>query len=295
MEDYQLQCLEASAAEGDLAGAARRCGLSVPALRAIVAGLEQAYGRPLLTPGLGDARLTPAGRRVTAWGQRFRSPRHAQRDPPVAECLQRLLAPLITRRSISPKRLVPPAPGAQEVASMVQAALSAPDHGGLHPWRIIAFADADRPRLADLFEAEKLRRDPLAGDADVQRAREHATRTPALLAFVVSPHRRSGVPLREQWLAAGAALGNFLNAAHQLGYGAIVLSGERCHDAGLASALGLVDAEWLAGFISLGSVAGLPPARQPTPLEAVYSTWEPGAPGVASSTNSAAPPRRTGV
>ncbi|MGC5189133.1 hypothetical protein ACPXBB_26415, partial [Escherichia coli] len=74
--------------------------------------------------------------------------------------------------------------------------------------------------LADCFEQEKLRRDPLASPADLGRAREHATQPPLLLAFVVSPRARSQVPAREQWLSAGAALGNILSAAHQLGYGA---------------------------------------------------------------------------
>jgi nitroreductase len=35
------------------------------------------------------------------------------------------------------------------------------------------------------------------------------------------------------------ALGNLLNAAHQLGFGAIMLSGERCFDALLCAELGL--------------------------------------------------------
>ena len=67
--------------------------------------------------------------------------------------------------------------------------------------------------------------------------------------------------MREQWLAAGAALGNFLNAAHQLGFGAIVLSGERCFDPALHSALGLREGEHLAGFISLGSITSQPSPR----------------------------------
>ena len=36
------------------------------------------------------------------------------------------------------------------------------------------------------------------------------------------------VPVPEQWLSAGAALGSILSAAHLLGFGAIILSGERC-------------------------------------------------------------------
>lgn len=135
-----------------------------------------------------------------------------------------MLAALLSRRSVSPKRLQLPAPNAGDIESMLQAALRAPDHGDLAPWRWVEFVDAARAALADVFAAEKQRCDPMASAADLRRAQEHATRTPALLALVVSPRARSNVPV----LAAGAALGNLLNAAHQLGYGAIVLSGKRC-------------------------------------------------------------------
>lgn len=185
------------------------------------------------------------------------------------------IAPLLERRSVSPKRLGAPGPDAAEMNLILQAALRAPDHGGLHPWRVIQFAEADRAALADHFEAEKLRRDPLASDSDRRRAREHATRTPSLLAFVVSPRARSKVPVREQWLAAGAALGNLLNACHQLGFGAIMLSGERCFDPMLAGALGVEAEESLAGFISIGQVTQAPPhARHTMPAE-VWSCWRP--------------------
>jgi len=86
------------------------------------------------------------------------------------------------------------------------------------------------------------------------------------------------VPAREQWLAAGAALGNLLNAAHQLGFGAIVLSGERCFDPVLATELGVRPEEFLAGFVSIGSVAEAPPARDHALPGEVWSAWTP--PGV---------------
>jgi nitroreductase len=185
------------------------------------------------------------------------------------------LALLTSRRSVSPKRLVAPGPSAGELDRMLQAALRAPDHGKLTPWRAIAFDTGQREALADLFEAEKRRRDPLAPAADLLRAREHATRPPLLLAFVVQLHRTSAVPRREQWLAAGAALGNLLNGAHALGYGAIVLSGERCYDPALTRALGIGAGEVLAGFISIGSIAKSPPAAEPTPTASVLTTWRP--------------------
>lgn len=180
---------------------------------------------------------------------------------------------LLSRRSVSPKRLVAPGPGQQALDLLLQAALTAPDHGGLRPWRVIEFRSEQRNELAALFEQEKLRRDPLATAVDVLRARDHALMPPVLLAFIVAPHARTKTPLREQWLSAGAALGNLLNAAHQLGYGAIVLSGERCFDPQLTGALGLKADEQLVGFVSIGTVAKAPPeARRPL-AQTVWSCW----------------------
>ena len=186
-----------------------------------------------------------------------------------------VLASLLERRSVSPRRLCAPGPGPEEIDLMLLAALRAPDQGDLRPWRVIEFRPHQRSALADLFEQEKRRRDPLVSPSDLRRAREHATRSPVLMAFVVGVQVRSKVPAQEQWLAAGAALGGLLNAAHQLGIGAIILSGERCSDAVLAAQLGVKSGEYLAGFISLGSVASEPPPRGNTLPGQVWSSWMP--------------------
>ena len=167
-----------------------------------------------------------------------------------------------------------PGPDSGDMDLIIEAALCAPDHGALHPWRVLEFPAHQREALACLFEQEKLRRDPLAPADDIRRAREHATRAPALIAFIISPRPRSRVPVREQWLAAGAALGNFLNAAHHLGFGAIVLSGERCFDPALHSALGLREGEHLAGFISLGTITSQPSPRATVSPSCMRTAWQ---------------------
>lgn len=186
---------------------------------------------------------------------------------------ERMLEVLLTRRSVSPKRLEHPGPNADELEGLMQAGLRAPDHGGLHPWRVIEFLPKDREALARCFVEEKLRRDPLSTEVDLKRAAEHATRAPVLMAFVVTPRSHTRVPVREQWLCAGAALGNLLAAAHQLGYGAIVLSGERCFDTILLEALGIGDGEYLAGFISIGSIGEAPPRAKERLSQIVWSRW----------------------
>jgi nitroreductase len=185
------------------------------------------------------------------------------------------LRALLTRRSVSPKRLTYPAPDREALNSIIGAALRAPDHSGLLPWRVIEFPPETRDSLGKLFEAEKLRRDPVATDGDLARAREHATYPPTVLAFVVTTQRHPLVPAQEQWLSAGAALGNILSAAHLLGFGAMILSGERCQDELLRVAIGVKADEFLAGFISIGTIAKAPSSALRPPRERVWSLWAP--------------------
>ena len=183
------------------------------------------------------------------------------------------LSTLLQRRSVSPKRLGLPGPTPEQVAEIVRVGLRAPDHGKLMPWRVIEFPAVHRAALAELFAQEKLRRDPLASAPDVDRAREHATNAPLLLAFVVCIRQNVTVAQHEQWLAAGAALGNLLNAIDALGYGGIMLSGDRCNDALLVQRLGIQDNECLVGFISAGTIVKAPPLREEKDPGACWSAW----------------------
>jgi len=276
MELEELKCLLCLAQKQDWASAAQACGLSESALMATIRAIEAEYQRPIVKPAYPFQGFTPEGERVLEWARDFCFASEELKQRFAESRRKAAIAPLLKRRSVSPKRLCAPGPNEHDMGLIVQAGLHAPDHGGLHPWRLIAFHEDQRALLASRFEAEKRRRDPLASAADLQRAREHALRPPVLVAFVVSPKPRTRVPAREQWLAAGAALGNLLNAAHQLGFGAIVLSGERCFDPVLSAELGVQPEEFVAGFISFGSVAETPPARKHAAPGDVLSRWVPG-------------------
>ena len=176
---------------------------------------------------------------------------------------------------MSPKRLGGPAPGREVLDTIIDAGLRAPDHGGLRPWRLLEFDAGSRPALADLFEDEKKRRDPLASTDDLARAREHALHAPVVWAFIVCVRRQTVVPVHEQWLAAGAALDALQLAAHAFGLGAIVLSGERCQDQAIRTGLGVCADELLAGFISIGTITKAPAAAQLVNRSRVWTTWVP--------------------
>lgn len=181
---------------------------------------------------------------------------------------------LAKRRSVAVRRMGGPGPSEAELTQILSAALAAPDHGALRPWRVIRCSEKGKARLAELFVAAKQRLKPDADETELSRDRDKALKPPVLLAMVASPKPgKAEIPEAEQIACAGAAMQSILLAAFGLGYGAIILSGSRCADAGIRRALGLGAGDHLLGFISIGSIIDTPLiSRRPTldEMVAVY-------------------------
>jgi hypothetical protein len=157
---------------------------------------------------------------------------------------------LSLRYSVGPKFLAPPAPTAAQWQRAAQLALRAPDHGGLRPFRFVIVGDRQRPALAELFARDAIRCGHAA--AEVDKARARAFNGPGLVALV--GRVRDGVaevPIHEQWLCIGAALMNFLNALHLMGFGAKALSGASVVDPDIRSAF-CADGETLVSWVVAG-------------------------------------------
>jgi nitroreductase len=182
------------------------------------------------------------------------------------------IAWVFERRSVAVKRLGDPGPTSDELRSILRAALTAPDHGALRPWRLIRCTRESRPQLAELCLKGKLKRHPDSTAIQIEREREKALRPPVLLALIAWPkpgHEK--VPEAEQVASAGAALQSIRIAAHGLGFGAIMLSGGRCSDPEIRDALGVTATEVILGFISIGSIVEEPKlARRPDQSEVVF-------------------------
>ena len=160
-----------------------------------------------------------------------------------------------SRHSTSPKLLAPPGPADVELETMIRAAVSAPDHGRLRPWRFIRIADAGRDALGELFAEAKRRKDPDCSVADLERERDRAARAPGLVAVVARIDGNCDIPVHEQFISVGAAVQNLLLVAHAFGYGARLVSGAKTRDRQLCAALGLKYTEDLVGFICIGTPA----------------------------------------
>lgn len=186
-----------------------------------------------------------------------------------------LSAFIASRRSSSPKALAGPGPSDTEIDAMIRAAVAAPDHGRLRPWRFLHIADAGRDALGELFVEAKVRQSPDCTAADLERERDRAARAPGLIAVVSRPDPdHSHVPVSEQLISVGAAIQNILLVAHACGYGARMVSGTKTRDRILCTALGLTDEEDLIGFICIGHSTRTPKTPPRADLADVLTRWQ---------------------
>ena len=81
------------------------------------------------------------------------------------------LMQFLQQRNSSP-RLVDPAPTAAELEEIFRAALRAPDHAWLRPWRFITIAGDRRRDFGLVLERGLCQRNPQANEAALQKARQ---------------------------------------------------------------------------------------------------------------------------
>lgn len=179
------------------------------------------------------------------------------------------VASLLNRYSMGIKHLVEPGPDEHQLHTIIAAALRAPDHGELTPFRFCAIRGEARARLADLFEASAIRRGKNAESCALER--ERAQRAPLLLAVIARIDLyHPMVPAHEQWACVGGAVTNILNAIHMLGYAGKMLSGEKVRDAEIIAAF-CEPGETLTGWISVGTAAKTPGERRAKSVDSVLS------------------------
>jgi len=161
---------------------------------------------------------------------------------------------LVTRQSA--KTYGASAPSKEHLAQVLQAAVRAPDHGRLRPWRFMLIEGDQRRKFGDLLAASALRRVPGLSEGDLQRERDKALRAPLIIVTACRVVPGTKVPAIEQLMAAGAATQNILLALHALGYVAAWKTGEAAYDAEVKKALGFAADDHIVGFVYTGGGMG---------------------------------------
>ncbi|MFT0548306.1 nitroreductase [Allopusillimonas ginsengisoli] len=160
---------------------------------------------------------------------------------------------LLSRRSV--KLVQAPAPSDDELSLILEAAMRAPDHGRLRPWRFAIIRGDAVGKLADMSISRIKETGGELTSTKEESVRRWLANVPMLIAVACRlDHANTKIPERERMLATGAAVTNMLNAAHMLGYGAFWSTGLGTYVEEVAEDLGFDPLDYIfMGYVSLGT------------------------------------------
>ncbi|AJO77221.1 NAD(P)H nitroreductase [Pseudomonas sp. MRSN 12121] len=174
---------------------------------------------------------------------------------------------------VSVPRLLDPAPTAEQREVLFAAALRAPDHGQLRPWRFLTVEGQTREQLGELLvEAVQLQGGEVT-QAALDKARAMPLRAPLVVVVVARLQDHVKVPKSEQLLAAGCAAHSILLAAYAQGIGAVWRTGELSYSPHVAKGLGLGADEEIIAFLYLGTPQNEPRIAPKVDTAEFVSAW----------------------
>lgn len=156
---------------------------------------------------------------------------------------------LVNRRSAS--RLAEPAPQGEQRENIIRAAMRAPDHGTLQPWRFFMIEGEGRERFSQLLE--KAARDSGLDDKAIEKARSGPFRAPLIVTVVAKCEEHHKVPQWEQLLSAGCAVMAMQMAALAQGFNGIWRSGALTDSPVVRAGFNCGEQDKIVGFLYLGT------------------------------------------
>ena len=138
------------------------------------------------------------------------------------------------------------------IEKLLYAAVQAPNHYKVRPWRFVVLTGDARKRLGDVMAASKKEANPELSAEGYEKTKTLPLRAPLLIAVGVDKPAEPKVIEIEDLSAASAACQNILLAAHALGLGAIWRTGEWARYANVKRFLGFAPDQYIAGFLYVG-------------------------------------------
>ncbi len=188
-----------------------------------------------------------------------------------------MISPIIDfmqkRNSAPIQELREPAPGDDEIATMIRIATRVPDHGRLAPWRFILYRGRAREEIGEkLAELAEKREGPLT-EARRNQELTRFSRAPLVIGVISSPKENPKIPQWEMFLSGGMAAMNLMIAANALGYGANMITNWYSDVEEGRRILGLAPHERVVGFVHIGSYVGPAPERPRPDAAALYADY----------------------
>jgi len=140
----------------------------------------------------------------------------------------------------------------ETIERLLDAAVQAPNHYKVKPWRFIVLTGEARNKLGDVMSASQKDRKPDLPQEAFNKTRGLPLRAPVLIAVGADKPSEEKVIEIENVSAVSAACQNILLAAEALGLGAQWRTGEWARDPKVKEFLGFSTDQHIVGFIYVG-------------------------------------------
>lgn len=159
------------------------------------------------------------------------------------------------------------------IEQLLDAAVQAPNHYKVTPWRFVVLTGEGRNKLGDVMAKVFQRRFPSVDEAALNKERAKPLRAPLVIAVGVDLPTESKVREIENICAAAAACENVLLAAVSLGLGGHWRTGDAARDPEIRMFLGLAPEQHLIAFLYLGYPEGAAATPATRPGFSDRTTW----------------------
>jgi len=138
------------------------------------------------------------------------------------------------------------------IEKILSAAVQAPNHYKVRPWRFVVLTGDARKRLGDVMAESFFERNPATPPEGLDKTRALPLRAPVVIAVAADKPSEPKVIEVENISAASAAAYIMLVTASALGLGAIIRTGEWARDPKVKEFLGFEADQHIIGFIYIG-------------------------------------------
>jgi nitroreductase len=170
---------------------------------------------------------------------------------------------IMTRHSIA--KVKPDPISREQIEKLLQAAVQAPNHFRVRPWRFVVLIGKSREALGEVMAQTLKKGNPDLPESALEIERAKPLRAPVLIAVGVDKPAEAKVLEIENICATAAAVENLLIVAHAEGLGAMWRTGPAARDSQVKKFLGFEPDQELIGFVYVGySDMEAPAAERPS-------------------------------
>lgn len=185
----------------------------------------------------------------------------------------------LLRNRVSMPKLQAPAPDQRTMEDCYQAAVRAPDHGRLKPWRFMQITGDGLDRLGQLYlDAENFDAVKNNGE-EVSEIRKNKLlsmphRAPMIVVVIAKVEAHPKVPKEEQLMAAACAAFGLSVSLYGKGYGCMWRTGGMAYHPMVKMGLGLAEGEEIVGYMYIGTPDCTPKTPKLLEIDDFLTKWE---------------------